>query len=404
MSFDSDIALLGTGVAPLVAANHLLIQGKTVLLLNPDLDFFLEDSELPLNPLLQTKVQIQDLRQNLAENALKELRPDFPGAVELWSAQSDKNVTEKGGFHDLLAPHVHQRGRLWISSSTRQDKMWSWGNLEDLYVEASDASLNPQILDGLSAVRKFPGFSASAANFRGLLVPKLSDVDTVRYRNGLLEFVRERLPPERVVCEASQIERMPEGIRFHARGGLQTAQLKDGMLVFWTPRLTSWLMGQAKKADVQPHFPRGIRFWEQWSLNSREPLDPGVVGLVDDMAVWSDFEGFPGTAGSSQLAVLRAGPSMSLDELNLPRGGLTSASTDSFNSLFNLCHSFLKWDRFSVRSLKVRAIFDWDQTEAWTLSQSGPFIQIVPRCDGPLVDVVQTARSACTRLLKGDIK
>ena len=36
MPFDSDVALLGTGVAPLVAANHLLAQGKSVLLLNPD--------------------------------------------------------------------------------------------------------------------------------------------------------------------------------------------------------------------------------------------------------------------------------------------------------------------------------------------------------------------------------
>ncbi len=52
MTFDSDVALFGTGVAPLVAANHLLVQGKSVLLLNPDWDFFLEDSELPLDPML----------------------------------------------------------------------------------------------------------------------------------------------------------------------------------------------------------------------------------------------------------------------------------------------------------------------------------------------------------------
>ena len=99
-----------------------------------------------------------------------------------------------------------------------KDRLWDWEELEDLYVEASDADLNPQILDGLPAARKFPGFSSHIGNFRGLFIPKLCDVDTVRYRNGLLEFVRERLGPERVVCAVNQIELMPEGIRFHSKG------------------------------------------------------------------------------------------------------------------------------------------------------------------------------------------
>ena len=37
---DSDVVLLGNGVASLVAANHLVSQGYSVLLLNPDDDFF----------------------------------------------------------------------------------------------------------------------------------------------------------------------------------------------------------------------------------------------------------------------------------------------------------------------------------------------------------------------------
>ena len=49
---DSDVALIGTGIAPLIAAAHLISQGKRVLVLNPDFDFFLEDSELPLDPML----------------------------------------------------------------------------------------------------------------------------------------------------------------------------------------------------------------------------------------------------------------------------------------------------------------------------------------------------------------
>ena len=76
----ADDALLGTGIAPLVAANHLLAQGKSVLLLNPDRDFFLEDSELPLDPLLQGLPDPKRLTRSSPEQALAELRPDFPGA------------------------------------------------------------------------------------------------------------------------------------------------------------------------------------------------------------------------------------------------------------------------------------------------------------------------------------
>src|SRR5688572_3799192 len=87
MSFDSDVALVGTGLAPLVAAAHLLAQGKSVLVLNPDFDFFLEGSELPLDPLLSfgpEPVSPARLASSRLEHALAELRPEFPGAVEGW--------------------------------------------------------------------------------------------------------------------------------------------------------------------------------------------------------------------------------------------------------------------------------------------------------------------------------
>src|SRR3954454_2505190 len=117
MPLDSDVALLGTGVAPLIAAQHLLTQGKTVLLLNPDWDFFLEDSELPLDPMFHGKVTIDRLRRSGPEHALAELRPEFPGAVEFWAGKSEV------GFHDPEAPHVRQRARLW---TVKGDKSRFW--------------------------------------------------------------------------------------------------------------------------------------------------------------------------------------------------------------------------------------------------------------------------------------
>src|ERR1700722_19873625 len=103
--YDSDVALIGTGLAPLVAASHLISQGKSVLVLNPDFDFFLEDSEMELDPLLPlttASLDPQRLKANLPEQVHAELRPFFPGAVESWAP----GVPESAGFHDADAPHV----------------------------------------------------------------------------------------------------------------------------------------------------------------------------------------------------------------------------------------------------------------------------------------------------------
>lgn len=393
MQFDSDIALFGTGVAPLVAANHLLIQGKSVLLLNPDLDFYLEDSELPLDPFVQQLPSLEQLTKNLAKNAISILRPEFPGAIELWSNQSAPS-----GFQDSSAPHVHQRGRLWISSPDKTSP-WQWENLEDFYVETSDAGLNPQMLDGISAARRFPGYSSHSANFRGLYLPALCDADVVRYKNGLLEYVRERLDPSRVNLAVDSVECMPEGIRFRSQNASHTAKLSEGMLVFWTPRLSGWVLGQAKKTEIAPKLPEGVRVWEQWILNSRENIDPNTVGILNGMAVWADFEGSP-TNNTDRLSVLRAGPLAPLNGFQLPQGGLNCASAESFATLSYLCEAFLRWDRFSIRGMKARAIFQWKDKTPWTLLQD-PRVRIVPACDGPLTDIVEATRAACDGLTEG---
>ena len=386
MPVDCDVALLGTGVAPLVAASHFLAEGKSVLLLNPDWDFFLENSELPLDPLWpvgKKTLASQRLFRSLPERVLSELRPEFPGAVETWPGSS--------GYHDYGAPHVRLRGRLWMNFDQEL--------LEEVYVEASDAGLNPQLLEGLPASRRFPGFSGPGAeDCRGLLVPKLCDVDVYRYRNGLLEFVRERLGPERLLCNALQIEIMPGGVRFHAEGAPKTARIRERMLVYWTPRLSQWILSQAKKRNITPTQPTGARLWEQWSLISKESLgegtDCGAVGMLDDTAVWAEVEGAP-SAPLTRLSVLRAGKLVRLDAMSLPEGGMSLASSESFKALSSLCSGFLKWDRFSIRSLRSRALFEWDRETPWSLSKGEPEVRVIPACDGWLTDVVRVARASC---------
>jgi hypothetical protein len=417
MAFDSEIALLGTGIAPLIAAKLLVEEGRSVLLLNPDFDFFREDSELPLDPLwplLGAKDKGPRLARSSPEAALAELRPDFPGAVELWPAAGG---TEPG-FRDPHAPHVRARSRLWVQSSegSRDPELQAklWGALEELYLEASDSGLNPQVIEGLVALRKFPGFSVRTApgqaapaadervqKYRGVVIAKAAEVDVARYRNGVLEFVRERLGAGRIVNAVSQIELTPDGLRFHAEGKPHTARLNRGMMVFWTPRLTAWVLTQARKAGATPWYPRGIRLWEEWRLTSRDSLETDMIGAFDDMIAWAHVEG--GSSASNLLSVLRPGPLMAFDPIRMTSVSEWEhvwASAESFQSLSRLCHDFLRWDKFSIRAMRPRAIFEWEREGSWPITEGPVPVHVVCPCDGPLVEVLRSARAACARWLE----
>jgi hypothetical protein len=218
------------------------------------------------------------------------------------------------------------------------------------------------------------------------------------------EFVRERLGSASVVCGASQIELMPGGVRFHAEGAPRNARLAEGMLVFWTPRLSPWVLSQARKAEVDPQLPAGVRMWEQWSLLSRDVLDPSVIGIYRDMAVWAEVEGPPQSEVGQRmdcLAVLKAGIRVPVDGLTSPALDVGWASAESFGAISALCHQFLKWEWFSVRAMRTRAIFEWDYRNILKLSPAADDehqVYVVPACDGPLTEVARNARAACERL------
>ncbi len=405
MPFDSEVALVGTGLAPLVAAAELSSRGIATLVLNPDFDFFLEDSELPLDPMLLRKPSRERLARSLPEHAIDVLRPGFPGAVEFWPPKS------ADGFHDPQAPYVRQRSRLWIAESGR-GKIWGLDDVDALYVESSDAGLHPQIFDGIQAARRFPGFvkggPESSRECKGLLIPKACDVDVQRYRAGLLEYVGERLGPSNLVRSAGQIDLIPEGIRFHSAGAPQTARIDQSVLVFWTPRLTQWVSAQAKKLEAKLGGPLGVRLWEQWSLISREPLESDVIGMYGDVTAWADFEGAPPAATEaralSRLSALRSGPLVDPRETHALSGTSSSqlrwASAESFATLEALFREFLGWEYYSVRAMKPRAIFEWEEgaaSRSWRLRAGAPEVQVIGGCDGPIADVVANVRKACER-------
>jgi hypothetical protein len=393
MVSDSDIVLLGTGIAPLVAANYLLGQGKSVLILNPDWDFFLENSELPMDPFLPDETKeskshlLNRLKKAWPEQVLGELRPDFPGAVEYWGGAAVPKNDGDAGYQDMEAPFVRNRGRLWVAGGEEISQEY----LENFYVECADNGFNPAVLEGIQITKKFPGCNSREQNFFGLYLPKICDTDLYRYRNSLLEYVRERLGAQKVVCGATQIEFIPDGVRFYSDGQARTARIREKMIVFWTPKITNWIQNQAKRFDAKPIKPSGIRVWEEWELASRHTLDPNVVGIYRNMVVWSEVEGSPEHSKSdlNRLVVLRAGGLNTMGDVQ------EWAQGKSFEDLSDLCLGFLKWENFKISSFRPHAIFEWDQESIWALSKSGPRVDVVCGSDGPLFRVVKTARNAC---------
>lgn len=393
MPIDSDVVLLGTGIAPLIAASHYLTEGRSILLLNPDWDFFQEDSELPFDPLWpMERFSKKRLKILSPEDTVEILRPVFPGAIEVSPESLDRK-----GFHDPLAPHVRTRERIWLQ--TPQSKT-NWSVVEDFYVETSDLDLKPRMLEELTAYRKFPGHNAKIESIesKAILLPKVSEVDVSRYRNGILEFIREKGSSENMIFSASQIEFTPEGIRYYSRGKAQTTQTKETH-IFWTPKLSHWIFSQAKKLEMPLIPPQGVRLWEEYSLVSRDPLAGEVIGSFEDLLVWAEVEGaFPKDKdGLHYLSVLKAGALLN----PAPGTHLNPLTAESFQSLSRLCGEFLRWESFTVRSMRPRFIFEWNEnsltTQRWLISGLPYPIFIVGGCDGPLTRIVeQVGNHACT--------
>lgn len=385
-----DAVLIGTGLAPLIAARVLESQGKTVALLNPDHDFFLEDVEFPI----ETSLSSSSIGLS-PEKILDILRPEFPGAVE-WMSLGESQMETPDGFRDSQAPFVRSRSRIYLESLDVEGH-------EDLFLQLSERGLKPAEIAGLAALKRFPGFSGKGSEkgegaWRGVAVKHLTDVDVIRYRNGLLEFVRERLGQtsghSAIVTGASQIEISDGTVRFLIPEGEEwvsrTLEVKQSIQVFWTPRLTHWIT-QSFEGQKVPE----VSLWEQWSLISREPLSPGAVGvltsprLASPLWVWPQLEG--SQVQSHELNVLRRTTEKS--------GWL---SRKAFEDLRDLCLDFLQWDKYSIRSYRTRKCFlsEFEKRAVSLKSKSKKIkIEIYLGMEGPVHEVVARAKRAAESML-----
>lgn len=389
MKLAVDYLLVGTGAAPLLAAQRLQQRGDSVSILNPDIDFFLEGSELPLD-LMGFETPTSDLSKrfsnNLPEQVYHDLIQEFPGALELWKAE-DQNKSAKA-FQVESAPWIRSRHRLWLlpERSPRIDQ------LETLYLRALDLGWKPKWLESVSLANWFPGFSGKAneshviEKWVGFLGPRFGDVDVNRYRLGLLEYVREWLGRENIHHSAHILEIDSKGIRFQLpTGNPQTMVAHKGVLIFWTPKLERFLRELVKKNEPRAlaefEEAKRLQYWEEWDVISREPVDPSVVAHFDRIRVWSHGEGCPPAAGWNHVKLVRRSD------------GDSWVNQDSFQDLNHLMLRFLGWDKFTVRGMTPRSLYRWNTTHPIEVDCDGVRTLLVTACNGPLNWVANQVRS-----------
>lgn len=389
-----DYVLVGTGVAPLFAAQRILNRGERVAVLNPDTDFFLEGSELPLD-LLHFKAMDANMQSrfanNLSEQIYRDLIQEYPGALEIWKPEISEIGSSQKNFQVSSAPWIRQRNRVWVAPSGSE----SASKVESLYLQALEMNWKPKWLEGVSLAKRFPGFSTHKLTGRisekwiGFVGPRLGDVDVERYREGLLEVVQERLvhhsETKLLLTQASVLEVDQRGVRYQLpTGSPQNIEVVKKVIFFWTPKLEKMIKGLLEKnaprlfAGLDQTFSK--KYWEEWEILSRENLDPSVVGHYESIRIWASGEGAPTSEGWKTLKILRR-----------------VADTDRFNSqsfkeVSSIILQFLGWSHYTVRNLKTRVFYRWKDESLLQWSTGRSQVLVMRSCDGPLHWIAQQVR------------
>lgn len=383
-----DYLLVGTGVAPLLAAQRLSNRGDRVMVLNPDKDFFLENSELPLD-LLSFETTSADLAQrfanNLPEQMYRNLIPEFPGAIEIWK-EEDEALSNRP-YQVESAPWVRARHRLWLA----QEKSYTVERVENLYLRLLDLGLKPRWFEGASLIKQLPGFTTKNLDARnmkncvGFIGPRFGDVDVSRYRTGLLEYVREKLGRDHILTSAHLLDIDQKGVRFQLPSGPpSTVDVQRSILYFWTPKMERMLRAHLEKYDPRSlgDFDSSVKkqVWEEWELLSRDPVNPHVVAHLDGVRVWAHGDGVPPPGGWNLIKLIRR------DQTG------TLLGEQSFNDVSTLIFQFLGWDRFTIRNMSPRSVYRWNKFSPIEYDSDGVKSMIIQSCDGPLHWIAQQVR------------
>lgn len=381
MELSSDVVLVGTGVAPLVTARNLIEQGRTVTLLNPDHDFFLENSEFSIDPLLlksDEDLKEIDLTFSLEDEAFKILSPEYPGAIEKLYFQSNEKKPS------IDRPVLKRRQRLWLKSTDRP-------LLESLYLSMDKFDVHTQLLEDMLAVAKFPGFSDPGRkdetynHYLGVLAQFVCDIDASRFRRGLLEFLREQKNRIEILCGVDQLAFEKDGLRFVQKGESIRVKKKTPVVFYWTPRLSRWVETLHEYASIpKTYYPSAKRAWGEWTIVSRDKIPLDVVGSLDEFLVYSEHE--------QLVRVLARGKKFPWTWGKVDESENTVGSAESIEAVSELFLKFLKWNRVGVRQYQPRYTFEWSKPGFnMGVTDKGRFC-VVGGVEGFLVRVVEHSK------------
>lgn len=376
-STPTDIVLVGTGIAPLVAAMPLIAQGISVQILNPLKDFFLEDLELAVEPFWDGPEKlVETFKINEWKRAQQVLSQALPGALEIWRPGQGEPLRR---YLPGDAPFLREVSAIWTLPPPRREP--GLLSAEDILVAAEAAGLHGAELMEFSIPYRFPGMSPRVS--RGgsaLMIHGLSSIDVKPYRNRLLEFVRERLGEENVRLGADRLELKSGEIHFDASNGRQSLKYNGVCVLFRSPRLDPLL----KKIGVLPTV--ADRIWEDWTWVSRDPITPEAIGHIGNACIFAGIEGEPDRSNLHELKVWKP----------IASGNVRDAfSQSTIKELLSLAGDTLGWESVNLRAGRVRNIPSLQPVAFEKLTEA---LWIEHRASGSLVEVVDRAYELGSRI------
>lgn len=359
MSLDTELVLIGTGLAPLLAAFRLRSRYAKIWILNPHFDFFLEDSELPFNP-------DWPLGQGRDDDSFEEmfqlLQSYYPGSLAATARPSPDG-----------APQIRARRKVVIQGKNLD----LWTNYEHAFVKRY-SELKPQSSEGLLALKHFPGVNlskiAAPDRFAGLQFTRFGEIDIESYRAGILEFMRDQANVE-ILTNVHPIEFRSDGILFRLDERTRSIGAPAQVAVFWTSGIQFWLDQLFRKFDLGTAPIRKSHSYEEWQLISKNEIDAENLGLIDDAWVWA----VPERGGAHAVHILRKTAEKE------PFGEA------SFRAVRKLVDGFLHWDSMTIRQLRHRETFEPASSMLPSILQSQPYkIELIPNSDGPVSRVARS--------------
>lgn len=345
-----DYVLVGTGLSTLLSLKLILDQGGTAILLNPEREFFSENSELDFSPVFELEqrsfLSAENFRRLQSEVVFEELSPHFPGPFN---------------------PLIKNRRLVWMGK--RGDPEWEQLELSSVQGFVEGAKVKERDLTELENV--FPGLDG---RFRGYELGKYSEVDSASYREGLLQFLSQKYSGSLLLAGVGSIRFSGKSIRFFAEGKLQQVRIKKSMIVCWTPRLSPWIAREFQKNSGRS------ALWEDWLIHTRAPVDPTMVVFLEGF--WIRPQG-----DRICVSTMRRVPAQDTQR--------ELFNEESFSRLRKLCHYYFNWTSIRLREYRHRSLLKgadlWASGVMHSSKDEIP-VQIFCEADGYIGDVVERTK------------